>query len=1236
MHATLIKLDNPFRPQIDRQASALVPGRRIRTILKQHEYIRDGKRQGAFVVVLNGQPILEKQWGRVVRDADILTVSRLPRGGGGSNPLQIVLMVALVAASIFIPGMQGIGLTMGTWQFAAASAAIMLGGTMMLNMMFPPPKPGMRSLTSEQTSPNYSLSAQGNMARLMEAIPVLYGRFKVQPDFAAQPYTEVRGADQYLYQLYCVTQGAADIDIANIFIGETPIANYPDVTVKVYQPGQRPDLFPTNVATSVDVAGQELKAPNESGYAPIGPFVIGAPGTKANSLAIDISSPSGVGRIDDNGNTQAQTLRWTVEYALVNDQGVPIGPWQVFWNGTATGASRNPARFTYRADVVPGRYAVRANRADAPNLDGRSLGRLIWENARIYLDEPTEYGEVTMIATVMKASNVLNQQTSRQLTCIGQRRLRKWDAVNGWSQPVATSNPAWAAADAITNPVYGRNLPDSRYNLQELVRLAGVWDARGDEFNGVFDTTGQFWDALTSIVRVGRAVPMYYAGLIDFIRDEPKSIPTAMFSPQNMVKNSFSATYQFAEVDTPDYVQIEYVDAKTWQTSVVDCALPDSLKTKAAKVEMMGITNHDQAWREGITMAARNRYQRRLINWSTELDGLIPKYGDLIQVSHDVPAWGYSGKVTALDKATRILTASEALPFVAGTPHAITFRRDDGSADGPYTCIPYEQGFANQCLVQGDLTNIKISDGVKREFTIYQFGPVERRGMLVMATSASPSTDGVVAFEATNYSPQIYAAETGGTIPPEVPQSNLPTPPQAPNVDRISLTYTFVVGQQQIVATPANGADYYEFEASNDATVGSDGSVNGTFTRYPATRDPWVTVNLAAGRWYLRVRGVGTVKGAWRGDFFDVKATALPAPTIASFTTATALFGVNLMWAVDPLSKPISQTVEIWHGLNTTLGNATLLATFAPTANNYLHGNMGPGETHYYWIRVIDKAGRIGPWFNNGNPIVGQSSSDAKQILDALNGEITKTQLSQELWQQIEAASDFGPVYAAINEEKQARIDGDTALTQITTQQATQIGNNASAITNEATTRANADGALSTRIDTTNVRVGNNEAAIQTVSQAQATTDGKLSAMWAVKVQATVDGKYYLAGIGVGIENGPGGLQSQVLISADRFAIMNSTNAGATVSTPFVVQGGVVYMNSAFIQDGTITNAKIAGVIQSNVVNAQGRPAWVWDKNGTMEINGVGGGNGRLIIQNNRILIFDENGTLRVEMGQLS
>lgn len=185
----------------------------------------------------------------------------------------------------------------------------------------------------------------------------------------------------------------------------------------------------------------------------------------------------------------------------------------------------------------------------------------------------------------------------------------------------------------------------------------------------------------------------------------------------------------------------------------------------------------------------------------------------------------------------------------------------------------------------------------------------------------------------------------------------------------------------------------------------------------------------------------------------------------------------------------------------------------------------------------------------------------------------------------------------------------------------------------ESTARATADTAIGERIDTVQVEVGEQSASIQEVRTAQIDADGKINTAWTLKMEQQQDGKYVAAGIGLGIENGPAGLQSQFLVRADRFAVVSGT--GSTSLAPFVVENGQVFISQALIGNGWITNAMIGNVIQSNDF-VSGQTGWRLDKSGTFEINGSVAGSGRMVITNKSIIVYDQNGTKRVQLGDLT
>ncbi|WNE16903.1 phage tail protein [Escherichia coli] len=221
-------------------------------------------------------------------------------------------------------------------------------------------------------------------------------------------------------------------------------------------------------------------------------------------------------------------------------------------------------------------------------------------------------------------------------------------------------------------------------------------------------------------------------------------------------------------------------------------------------------------------------------------------------------------------------------------------------------------------------------------------------------------------------------------------------------------------------------------------------------------------------------------------------------------------------------------------------------------------------------------------------------------------------------------------IKAAVAEETKARTDADSALaSSITNLQAQTSKDINAAITSEATVRTNADNALSGRIDTLKASVDGNTATIQEQATAIADTNKKVSTAWTLKMEtSTSGGQKYIAGIALGIDTT--GL-SQFLVQADRFGLVNSVNG--KITTPFVIENSVAYMNGAYIKDGTITNAKVGDLQSTNFVS--GRAGWRFGKNGTLEINGNSGGNGRLVINGQRIDVYDDNNVLRVRIGQL-
>lgn len=196
-----------------------------------------------------------------------------------------------------------------------------------------------------------------------------------------------------------------------------------------------------------------------------------------------------------------------------------------------------------------------------------------------------------------------------------------------------------------------------------------------------------------------------------------------------------------------------------------------------------------------------------------------------------------------------------------------------------------------------------------------------------------------------------------------------------------------------------------------------------------------------------------------------------------------------------------------------------------------------------------------------------------------------------------------------------------------------EAGGNISNSTDLTETLADFTQASATKINTLTVKSGENSAAINVNAQAIADVNGNLSAMYNIKVGVAANGQYYAAGMGIGVENTPSGMQSQVIFLADRFAV--TTAAGNSVALPFVIQNGQTFIRASFIQDGTIENAKIGNYIQSNNYVA-GSAGWKLDKGGTFENYGSTAGEGAMKLTNQTISVKDGSNVLRVQVGRLT
>ena len=717
----ILIIHNIIHPNDGLQEYSEYPGYTISELIKKKnlEY-------KILLCSINNNFITNKKWSEYIVN-DNLLICVLPNGDGEKNPLRTVLQLMVLAGSIWI------GYYYPEWAYLGVTFGV--AGNMAINAILPLPKPpGQELFKKNSPSPAYSINGQRNTARLLQPIPEHFGKHIVFPDLATKAWTYFDDNEQYLCEIFCI--GVGEYEIEKIQIGDTPISSF-DLEYKIIKPYESVDLFYDLVVVSDEVSGQELLL-DES----LGPFTASKQGQNAEKLMIDIIFPYGLYRIGElDGNIYTNSVRFIVEARQIGSD-----IWHTLGNHELFASTIDPLRYTFTYDVA-GRYEVKITKKWFSYTDTQ----MFWQGLKAVLPQVDNYGDVTLLAMKILATEVSSQSID-QINLIATRKLPVYDpSINPSWELRPTRSIAWA----ITYILQG-----CQFDLDGLIALDAIWNERKDYFDGRFDFQSTMWDALTSLARAGRAIPIDVYGKIFFVRPQQQEIYKAVFLPANIVKNSFRIEYIFPDKDAKDSVVIEYFNEENWQYDEVECLYDTSQNPE--KIRFFGITNREQAWREGMYILACKKYQTQKIIFETELDGHIPQFGDLCAISHDLYSWASSGEIISFDQniETNIET-SEPLLWQDGEIHIIGFRSSVGNLIGPYICV---KGLTERHLILTEPIDYTPQTIVGNR-TSYVFGIKDGKFIKDCLVSAVIPRKQSVELHFINDSKLIYTADQGFAPP---------------------------------------------------------------------------------------------------------------------------------------------------------------------------------------------------------------------------------------------------------------------------------------------------------------------------------------------------------------------------------------------------------------------------------------------------------------------------------------
>ncbi|EJI0400358.1 host specificity protein J, partial [Escherichia coli] len=660
------------------------------------------------------------------------------------------------------------------------------------------------------------------------------------------------------------------------------------------------------------------------------------------------------------------------------------------------------------------------------------------------------------------------------------------------------------------------------------------------------------WDVLSDFCSAMRCMPVWNGQTLTFVQDRPSDVVWPYTNSDVVVDdNGVGFRYSFSALkDRHTAVEVNYTDPQNgWQTSTELVEDPEAILRygrNLLKMDAFGCTSRGQAHRAGLWVIKTGLLETQTVDFTLGSQGLRHTPGDIIEIcDNDYAGTMTGGRILSIDAASRTLTLDRevTLPETG----AATVNLINGSGK-PVSVAITAHPAPDRIQVS------TLPDGVET-YGVWGLSLPSLRRRLFRCVSIRENTDGTFAITAVQHVPEKEAiVDNGASFEPQSGTLNSVIPPA---VQHLTVEVSAADGQYLAQAKWDTPRVVKGVRFSLRLTSGKGTDARLVTTAITADTEHRFS-GLPLGEYTLTVRAINSYGQQGEPATTTFRIAAPAAPSRIELTPGYFQITATPHLAVyDPTVQ-----FEFWFS-EKRIADIRQVETAARYLGSALYWiaasiNIKPGHDYYFYIRSVNTVGK-----SAFVEAVGRASDDAEGYLDFFKGEIGKTHLAQELWTQIDNGQ-LAPDLAEIR----------TSITNVS---------------NEIT-------------QTVNKKLENQSAAIQQIQKVQVDTNNNLNSMWAVKLQQMQDGRLYIAGIGAGIENTPAGMQSQVLLAADRIAMINPANGNT--KPMFVGQGDQIFMNEVFLKyltaptitsggnppafsltpDGRLTakNADISGNVNAN------------------------------------------------------
>ncbi len=745
--------------------------------------------------------------------------------------------------------------------------------------------------------------------------------------------------------------------------------------------------------------------------------------------------------------------------------------------------------------------------------------------------------------------------------------------------------------------------------------------------NAYLTTQRKAWDVLSDFCSAMRCMPVWNGQTLTFVQDRP-SDKVWTYNRSNVVMPDDGAPFRYsfsALKDRHNAVEVNWIDPDNgWETAtelVEDTQAIARYGRNVTKMDAFGCTSRGQAHRAGLWLIKTELLETQTVDFSVGAEGLRHVPGDVIEICDDDYA-GIStgGRVLAVNSQTRTLTLDREITLPSSGTTLISL------VDGNGNPVSVEV----QSVTDGMKVKVsRVPDGVA-EYSVWGLKLPTLRQRLFRCVSIRENDDGTYAITAVQHVPEKEAIVDNGAHF-DGDQSGTVNGVTPPAVQHLTAEVTADSGEYQVLARWDTPKVVKGVSFMLRLTVAADDGSERLVSTARTTETTYRFRQLALGRYMLTVRAVNA-----RGQQGDPASVSFRIAAPAAPVTIELIPGYFQITAVPRLAvyDPTVQ-FEFWFSEKriADIRQVETTARYLGTALYWIAAsiNIRPGHDYYFYIRSVNIVGKSAFVEAVGRPV-----NDAEVYLNFFEGKINSTLLGQELNDRINASalrSEVEQLEDEINQQIESDIaevtqkigETENSLTQLVAKkndelslgisQVSQRVDNVSSELTQTVSQSNEENARqiaqvrqyvdqksSEIMTTTDQKLGDQEATIQQIQKVQTDTSNNLNSMWAVKLQQMQDGRLYIAGIGAGIENTPDGMQSQVLLAADRIAMINPANGNT--KPMFVGQGDQIFMNDVFLKrltaptitsggnppvfsltpDGRLTakNADISGNVNAN------------------------------------------------------